>query len=42
MTNIDKLSLLTGDQLFNNFMTKELYLWTPIIVYILKQTLKIK
>lgn len=42
LTDIHKLSLYTGDQLFDNFMAKEIYLWTPIIIYIIKQTLKIK
>ena len=42
ITDISKLSLYTGDQLFDNSMSKEIYLWTPIIIYIIKQTLKIK
>ena len=42
LTSIQKLSLYTGDQLFDNAMSEEIYLWTPIIIYILKQTLKIK
>ena len=42
LTSIDKLSLLTGDVLFDNGMTREIYLWTPFIIHILKQTLKIK
>lgn len=42
LTDIHKLSLYTGDQLFDNMYSKEVYLWTPIIIYILKQTLKIK
>ena len=42
LTSIEKLSLYTGDQLFDNSMSKEVYLWTPIIIYIIKQTLKIK
>ena len=42
LTDIHKLSLYTGDQLFDNVLSEEVYLWTPIIVYIIKQTLKIK
>ena len=40
--SIHDLSLYIGDQLFDNFMAKEIYLWSPIIIYIIKQTLKIK
>ena len=40
--SIHDLSLYTGDQLFDNSMSKEVFLWTPIIIYIIKQTLKIK
>ena len=42
ITNIHDLSLYIGDQLFDNSMSWEVYLWTPIIIYIIKQTLKIK
>lgn len=42
LTDIHKLSLYTGDQLFDFADAKEIYLWTPIIIYIIKQTLKIK
>lgn len=42
LTSIHDLSLYTGDQLFDNSMADEIYLWTPIIIYIIKQTLKIK
>ena len=42
LTSIHKLSLYTGDQLFDNVDQQEIFLWTPIIIYILKQTLKIK
>lgn len=42
LTSIDKLSLFTGDVLFDNGQSRELYLWTPFIIHILKQTLKIK
>ena len=37
-----KLSLYTGDQLFDNADAIEVYLWTPIIIYIMKHTLKLK
>lgn len=39
---IHDLSLYTGDQLFDNSMSKEVFLWTPIIIWIIKQTLKIQ
>lgn len=42
LRTIHDLSLYTGDQLFNMGLSKELYLWSPIIVYIIKQILKIK
>lgn len=42
ITSIRDLSLYTGDQLFDNFDTKEIYLWSPIIIYIIKHTLKLK
>jgi hypothetical protein len=42
ITNIHHLSLYTGDQLFDHADAKELYLWTPIVIYIIKQTLKLK
>lgn len=42
LTDIHCLSLYTGDQMFDNSMSEEVYLWTPIIIYIIKQTLKIK
>lgn len=42
ITSINDLSLYTGDQLFDNAMATEIYLWTPIVIYIIKQTLKIK
>lgn len=42
LTSIRDLSLYTGDQLFDNAQSQEIYLWTPIIVYIIKQILKIK
>ena len=39
---IQDLSLYTGDQLFDNSLSQEVFLWTPIIIWIIKQTLKIK
>lgn len=42
LTRIDQLSLYTGDQLFDNADSKEIYLWTPIIIYIIKYILKSK
>lgn len=42
ITNINDLSLYIGNQLFDNSMSQQIYLWTPIIIYIIKQTLKIK
>lgn len=42
LTSIHSLSLCTGDQLFDNAEAQEIYLWTPIIIYIIKQVLKIK
>lgn len=40
--SIQDLSLYIGDQLFDNSMSRDVFLWTPIIIYIIKQTLKIK
>ena len=42
LRSIQDLSLYTGDQLFDNTMSQQVFLWTPIIIYIIKQTLKIK
>lgn len=42
LTSIHDLSLYTGDQMFDNADRKEIYLWTPIVIYILKQVLKMK
>lgn len=42
LKSIQDLSLYIGDQLFDNSDSQEVYLWTPIIIYILKQILKIK
>lgn len=38
--SLHDLSEYTGDQLFDNSLAKEIYLWTPIVIYILKQVLK--
>lgn len=40
--SIQDLSLYIGDPLFDNALSQQLFLWTPIIIYIIKQTLKIK
>jgi len=42
LRSIQDLSLYTGDQLFDNSLSQEVFLWTPIVIYIIKQTLKIK
>lgn len=42
LTKLSQLSLYTGDQLFDNSMSEEVYLWTPIIIYIIKHILQIK
>ena len=42
ITDIHDLSLYIGDPLFNNAPSQDIYLWTPIIIWIIKQTLKIK
>ena len=42
LTSIQQLSLYTGDQLFDNTENQSVYLWTPIVIYIIKQVLKIK
>jgi hypothetical protein len=42
LRSIQDLSLYTGDQLFDNSMSQQVFLWTPLIIYIIKQTLKIK
>ena len=39
---LEQLSLYTGDQLFDYSMSEEVYLWTPIIIYIIKYILKLK
>lgn len=40
--SIDDLSPYIGDQLFDMSMSEQIFLWTPMIIYIIKQTLKIK
>lgn len=40
--SISDLSMYTGDVLFDNAFSKEIYLWTPIIIYIIKKVLKMK
>ena len=42
LKSIHDLSLYTGDQLFDNSLSQEIYLWTPIIIHIIKEILKIK
>lgn len=42
ITSIQHLSPYIGDQLFDNSMSQEVFLWTPIIIYIIKNTLKIQ
>ena len=44
LKSIKDLSLYSGDQLFDNGIvsSKEIYLWTPIIIYIIKQVLLMK
>lgn len=42
LKSIYDLSLYTGDQLFDNAESQQVYLWTPIIIYIIKLILKIK
>lgn len=42
LTSIEQLSLYTGDQLFDYSMSEQVYLWTPIIIYIIKYVLKLK
>lgn len=42
LRSIQDLSLYTGDQLFDNSMSQQVFLWTPLIIHIIKQTLKIK
>ena len=42
LRSIKDLSLYTGDQLFDNPLSWEVYLWTPMVIYIIKHTLKLK
>jgi hypothetical protein len=44
LKSIKDLSLYTGDQLFDNGIAslKEIYLYTPIIIYIIKRVLLMK
>lgn len=42
LKTIEQLSLYTGDQLFDNADALEIYLWSPLIIYIIKYILKIK
>ena len=42
LNSIRKLSLYTGNQLFDHAYSREIFLWTPIIIYILKKVLKMK
>ena len=42
LTSIQKLSLYTGDQLFDNADSQAVFLWSPIIIYVIKQVLKIQ
>jgi hypothetical protein len=42
LQSIHDLSVYTGDPLFDNAMSQDVFLWTPMIIYIIKQTLKNK
>lgn len=42
LTSIESLSLYIGDQLFDNSMSEDVYLWTPIVIYIIKHVLQLK
>lgn len=42
LKTLEQLSLYTGDLLFDYSLSKEAYLWTPIIIYIIKYILKFK
>ena len=42
LTSIHDLSLYIGDQLFDNAEAQQIFLWSPIIIYIIKQVLKIQ
>jgi hypothetical protein len=42
LKSLEQLSLYTGDQLFDYSLSEEVYLWTPIVIYIFKYILKIQ
>ena len=42
LTSIEQLNTYIGDQLFDNASALEIYLWSPIIIYIIKYVLKMK
>ena len=42
LKTLEQLSLYTGDQLFDYSLSEEVYLWTPIVIYIIKYILKFK
>lgn len=42
LTSIKDLSPYIGDQLFDNNEMDNIYLWTPMIIYIIKRVLKMK
>lgn len=42
LKSVKDLSLYTGDQLFDNSMSWDVFLWTPMVIYIIKHTLKLK
>ena len=42
LKTLEQLSLYTGDQLFDYSLSEEVYLWTPIVIYIIKYILKMK
>jgi hypothetical protein len=42
LKTLEQLSLYTGDQLFDYSLSEEVYLWTPMVIYIIKYILKIQ
>ena len=42
LTTIEQLNTYIGDQLFDNASALEIYLWSPIVIYIIKYVLKMK
>lgn len=42
LRSIQDLSLYTGDQLFDNALAEEIYLWSPMIIHIIRQVLQYK